>query len=152
VEASASEVSVEDVYFRMLPSEIESVEVVERGALVEFRLKWRGVTFKVRRVRVAGSVASVEERGRMVEVLLSGETGNVRVRAWDEDAERLAKLKPGDRVEVLGTLRVYRGEMYVALALLRSITAEGLKRYREMAERDRRMILKYRLSRRVASA
>ena len=147
-----SEVSVEDVHLRLLPSEVEEVEVVERGALVEFKLRWRGVVFKLKRVRVAGSVARVEERGRMVEAVIGDESGSVRVRAWDEDAERLAKLRPGDLVEVLGTLRVYRNEMYVALTLLRRITPEELEWYREAVTRDRSTILRYRLGKQAKGA
>lgn len=142
------EVKVEDVHLRLLPSELERVEVVDRGALVEFKLRWRGSVFKLRRVRVAGSVAGVEERGRMAEVVVKDETGRARVRAWEEDAERLAELKPGDLVEVLGTLRVYRGEVYVALTLLRRITPEKLESYRRAVEGDRGAVLEHRLGRR----
>jgi len=131
---------MEGVYIRLLPSEIPRVEVSEEGVLTDFKLSVGTLTFKVRRVRVAGHVVAVSDRGRMAEVIVSDGQGEVKVRAWDEEAKKLLELKPGDLVEVLGSLRVFRGDLYVACRLLRKIGEKDLNEYVNRLKRDREVL------------
>jgi RPA family protein len=131
---------VRDVHVRLLPKEIEKLTVVDQGAVVDFELETGSFTLKLHRVRVAGVLTGLEKRGGMVEALLSDGDGTARVRAWGELAETLLSFKQGDYLEVLGTLRVYRGEVYIAASIVRKIGSEGFDFYVKIIERDRRVL------------
>lgn len=138
---------VKDVYVRLLPREIGKLTIVDRGATVDFELETESLTLRLHRVRVAGVLTSLEKRGNMVEALLSDGEGTAHVRAWDELAEALLDFKQGDYLEVLGTLRVYRGDVYVAASIVRKIGSEGFSLYVKMVERDRKLLSKLYASR-----
>lgn len=133
-------VDVGRVHVRLLPREFEKIAVVDRGAVVDFELEIGPLTLKLRRVRVAGALTGVERRGSMVEALLSDGVGSARVRAWNQAADALLGIKQGEFVEVLGNLRVYRGELYVAASVVRRIGSEGFNAYVKLLERDRRVL------------
>jgi len=133
-------VDVGSVYVRLLPREFERIAVVDRGAAVDFELEIGPFTLKLRRARVAGTLTSVEKRGNMVEALLSDGEGCARVRAWDRVADALSSFEQGDFIEVLGNLRVYRGELYVAASIVRRIGSGGFDLYVKLVERDRRVL------------
>ena len=130
-------VEVEDVYVRLLPKELASVVAENQEFFPEFKLKIGNVILKLSKVRLAGRVESVEDRGRIVDVVLSDGEGRARVRAWDDAARGLLALKTGILVEVFGVLRTFRGELYVAYRFLRRIDEERLQEYVKMLERDR---------------
>ncbi len=134
-------VDVRNVYVRILPKEFEKIVVIDRGAVVDFELEIDAFTLKLHRVRVAGALTSIERRGDMVEALLSDEEGTARVRAWDRVADALSSFRQEDFIEVLGNLRVYRGELYVAANIVRGIGSEGFDSYLELVSRDRRILL-----------
>ncbi|MEM4872712.1 MAG: OB-fold nucleic acid binding domain-containing protein [Thermofilaceae archaeon] len=138
---SLSERDVEGVYVRLLPSEVASLTVDEEGAYPEFKLRVGTATLKLRKVRVAGKVEAVEDRGRLVEVIVGDSDGLARVRAWNEEAKKLLNLKPGDLIEVFGVLRVFRGEVYIALKLFRKIDEKRLSEYLVLLKRDRQVLI-----------
>lgn len=137
----SSEKDVENVYVRLLPSELADVSLDENGTYPEFKLKSGDVVLRLRKVRVAGRVEEVEDRGRMVEITVSDGKGAARIRGWDEEGKKLLSLKPGDIVEVLGALRVFRGELYIALKLFRKIDEVRLTEYLNLLRRDREILL-----------
>lgn len=131
------EKDVEGVYVRLLPGELANLIIDEAGAYPEFKLKNGAVILRLHRVRVAGRVEAIEDRGRLVEITVSDDKGVARVRAWNRDATNLLSLKPGDLIEVLGTLRSYGGKVYIALKLFRKINEKYLINYINMLKRDR---------------
>ena len=137
-------VEVEDTYVRVTVDELRKIEATERGVVVEFRLKYGDATFKLKKVRIAGTVVDVSRRGRMLELALEGEGARAVVRAWNSTAEQLMWVKPGEIIEVWGRLRTYRGEVYISADFARRITAADLDTYAMLMERDREVILKYR--------
>lgn len=104
---------------------------------MEFQLEIGSLALKLRRVRVAGALEDVKRRGSVVEALLSDGKGAAQIRAWDECADTLLKFERGEYIEVLGTLRVFRDEVYVAASIVRRIGREGFDLYTKMMERDR---------------
>ncbi len=135
-----AEVAAEDVYVRLLPREVAQLAADEQGEAPEFKLNLGEALLKLSRVRVAGRVKEVRDWGRMAEAVVGDEGGEVRVRAWGEDAAKLLSLKPGEPVEVLGVLRLFRGEVYVALRLVRRLSEEGLREYVRLLQRDRAVL------------
>ncbi|MEM2298483.1 MAG: OB-fold nucleic acid binding domain-containing protein [Thermofilaceae archaeon] len=137
---SLSEKDVEGIYVRLQPSEMANLTVDEEGAYPEFKLEAGTTILKLRRVRVAGKVEVVEDRGRLVEVTVSDGKGFAKVRAWNKEARKLLDLKPGDLIEVLGVLRVFRGEVYIVLKLFRKIDEKHLSEYLILLKRDRQVL------------
>lgn len=133
-------IEVEDVYVRLLPKELANIIVENQELFPEFKLKIEGdAVLKMSKVRLAGRVEAVEDRGRIADVVLSDGEGRVRVRAWNDAAKRLLALRTGVLVEVFGALRIFKGELYVACRFLRQISEERLQEYTKMLERDRRV-------------
>lgn len=132
-----TELEIESVYVRLLPSELRRIVVSEEGVSRVFKLDISSALLRLRRVRVAGRVEAVEDRGRVVEAIVSDSEGRARVRAWGERARELLDLKPGDIVEILGDLRVFRDEVCVALQLFRRIDEKQLQEYLNRLRQDR---------------
>ena len=138
------EIDVEDVYFRLLLSEVGSLKVCEEGGLVRYKLEHNGTVFSVRRVRVVGRVEEVSVRGRLTECVITDGNHSVQLRVWAEGRNLLAQLKPGDLVEVLGKLRVYGGDVYVLPIILRTVPPTKLEEHYKRVEMDRAAIIRYR--------
>ena len=136
------EINIEDVYLRVLPSEISNIRVEERGAITIFKLDWRDATLRVKRVRLPGRVDRIEKSGDRIDCSLTLENDTVIIRLWGEASHVLNDLKVGSLVEVFGTLRFYRGTVYVYPIFARKIDAEHLDNYDEFIGRDRTLILR----------
>ncbi|MCS7104462.1 MAG: OB-fold nucleic acid binding domain-containing protein [Thermofilaceae archaeon] len=136
-------VDLKSVYVRVLPSEIAKIIVESPETEVNFKLHFEHFGLKLRRVRTAGIVEAVEHRGRLAEAKISDDEGKVLVRAWGSDARRLFELERGVYVEIFGFLRIFQGELYVALKLLRKIREEDFSEFKKLIKRDRETIVEF---------
>lgn len=136
------ELDLRRVYIRMLPHEVNRLEISERGLEVIFKLTHKDVSLRVSRVRVAGKIGELRNYGNFTEVVVVGDEGDTRVRAWNSVAERLRSLSRGSCIEVFGRISSFRGEVYVAADFFRTISDTELSSYRDLVSRDRDLIIK----------
>lgn len=136
-------VDLRSVYVRVLPHEVVKIVVEGPETEVNFKLHFEHFVLKLRRVRTAGIVEAVERRRRFAEAKVSDDEGKILVRAWGDDALRLFELERGAYVEIFGFLRIFQGELYVALKLLRKIREEDFSDFKKLIKRDRETIVEF---------
>ncbi len=137
------ELDVRKVYIRMLPHEVNRLEISERGLEVIFKLTYEDISLRVSRVRVAGRVGELHNYGNFIDVVVVDDEGNTRVRAWNSVADGLRSLPIGSCVEVFGRISSFRGEVYVAADFFRTISDAELSSYRDLVSKDRDLMMKY---------
>ncbi|MFH1774328.1 MAG: OB-fold nucleic acid binding domain-containing protein [Methanobacteriota archaeon] len=78
---------------------------------------------KISRVRVMGTVVSrfVSEDGKYASLTLDDASDTITVRAFRDDIELLRDIKPGDIVDVVGKIKEYNEEKYIAPESIRKI-------------------------------
>ncbi|NOZ76889.1 MAG: hypothetical protein GXO65_04285 [Euryarchaeota archaeon] len=72
---------------------------------------------EVSRVRVLGTVVSkfVSDTGSFGSLTLDDGTDTIQARAFSEDLDKIELIRPGDMVDIVGRVREYNGEEYIAL-------------------------------------
>jgi hypothetical protein len=78
---------------------------------------------KISRIRLMGTVVSrfVSEDGKYASLTLDDASETITVRAFRDDIELLRDIKPGDIVDVIGKIKEYNEEKYIAPESVRKI-------------------------------
>ena len=106
------EIDMSQVFFMCRVGELLSGAYLKEDRAV--KIAWRGVEFRVRKVRVLGRLRRVREDDRRVVYLLDDGTGEVDLVVWREDSR--GKFEPGvegDLCEVFAFVRFWSGTLYL---------------------------------------
>ncbi|MEM1508799.1 MAG: hypothetical protein QW291_06065 [Thermofilaceae archaeon] len=137
------ELDVRRVYIRVLPHEINKIEISEKGFEVIFKLTYKGVYLKVNRVRMAGKVKELHDFRKFIEIMIIDDEGNARVRAWNNVANKLRSFPIDNCIEVFGRIGSFRDETYIAADFFRTISDAEFNSYRDLIGKDRDLILRF---------
>uniref|UniRef100_A0A7C4FF48 OB domain-containing protein n=1 Tax=Thermofilum pendens TaxID=2269 RepID=A0A7C4FF48_THEPE len=131
-----------DAYLKVKVSEITPENIVSEGPNYYLVVSWRELRLKTRKVCTAGIVESISSGSRFADVVLGYEGASVLVRVWSDRSvyENIAEISTGDAVKVLGTLRVFREQVYISPFALRRVKPEYLPEFMKRVERDREII------------
>lgn len=99
-----------------------AVKDILEGSYVTVEGKWEPdyvltkLGQKVSRVRVLGLVLRIykSEDGAYAALVVDDTTGSIRAKAWRGDVGLFKELEAGDTVEVVGKIREYQEERYIA--------------------------------------
>lgn len=98
--------------------------VTEEGWKPNYLLTKRGI--KVSRANLMGVVLDKEENGSMVNLVLDDGSGKIMVRSFEE-IKGLKSIGVGESVLVVGKLRAYNEEKYVAPEIIKKVNKTWLK-------------------------
>ena len=73
-----------NAFFKIKIYEILSSEVLKENSRTYILLKWKGFKFKISKVRVAGKVLEIRNRGDFWDCTISDNTGNIIMREWNK--------------------------------------------------------------------
>ncbi|MBT6941378.1 hypothetical protein HN992_02960 [Candidatus Woesearchaeota archaeon] len=79
---------------------------------------------RVSRVNILATVVDVfkSEDGNYFSFTLDDATGTIRIKAFNEDTAKLTSIEKGDLVLVVGKLREYQEELYIAPEITKKVT------------------------------
>lgn len=140
------ELDVRRVYIRVLPHEIDKVEIAEKGLEMIFRLTHKGVYLKVGRVRIAGRVKELRDYGKFIDVVIIDNEGNACVRAWNSVANKLRSFSIDNCIEVFGRISNFRGKIHIAADFFRAISDAEFNSYRDLIGKDRDLMLRFKIN------
>lgn len=131
-----------DAYLKVKVAEISPDRIVGEGPNYYLAVDWKGLRLKTRKICTVGFIESVSGGGRFTDVVLSHDGASVLVRVWSDSSayESVAGISTKDAVKVLGTLRVFRENVYVSPLILRKVGPEYLLEFSKRVERDRELI------------
>jgi len=131
-----------DAYLKVRVSEITLESIVSEGPNYYLVVSWKGLKLKTRKVCTVGFVESVSEGSRFTDVILGHEGALVLVRVWPDRSvhDSVAGISAGDAVKVLGTLRVFREQVYISPLVLRKVRPEYISEFVRRIEGDREAI------------
>lgn len=89
---------------------------------------------EVTRVRVMGTIVDkfIRDDKSYATLRLDDGSGTIRLRAWGKDVPRLDCFKVGDIIDVIGRVREFEGEIYVATELLVPVEDPNWELVREL--------------------
>ena len=96
------------------------------------------------RARVMGTVVDkfMREDGSYGTITIDDGSGLIRAKAWGKDVERIGKVSVGDLVDVIGRVREFEGEIYLAPDVVVSISDPNWETVRTLEiVRERRELL-----------
>lgn len=75
-------------------------------------------------VRALGKVADKYTGDKYASITIADKSGEIRVKAFGEDARLVEGIENGDFVDVFGVVKEYQGEKYVLPGIVRKVEAE----------------------------
>lgn len=134
-----------DAFLKVKPEEISLENVTMEGPNYYLAVRWKGVTLKARKLCTVGTVSEVQVRKRFTDILLRSGEPFVTVRVWEERSRILeqARVATGELMKVMGVLRVFRENPYVAPVILRKVDTSFMEYFQRRIAEERDMIVNY---------
>jgi len=82
---------------------------------------------KIVKVRAIGTVSRVYEYKNRVELVIEDESGELVVKVWSDKLSMVEGIDKGQTIEVFGSLRTYKGVIYLNPDKMIRVTPEHLK-------------------------
>jgi len=117
-----------NAFFKVKIYEILSSEVLKENSRTYILLKWKGFKFKISKVRVAGKVLEIRNRGDFWDCTISDNTGNIIMREWNKQGNMLSELHIQDTIDVFALIREFKNIPYLVPTIITKITIEALKK------------------------